>query len=89
MVRVEELPFMFMYTGHIYQFFAKNQEPLVARHLEDLLERGLVSIPNLSDGGDEAIERRRNSNAALRHLFDQAEYLVAMSEAYKGMRRFA
>ena len=40
MVRIEELPSLLMYTGHIYQFFQLNQEPIVRLHIEDLMMKG-------------------------------------------------
>ena len=77
-----------MYTGHIYQFFTLNQEPMVRMHIEDILAKGQVSLSNLADGGEDILERRKGMSKAVCHMIDQVDYLQAMSEVFKGLRRF-
>ena len=45
-------------------------------------------MPNLSEGGPEINDRRKNANRPVAHMLDQVEYLSGMAEVYKGLRRF-
>ena len=70
LVRPEEFSSVLNYTIHVYQFFTLNQEPTLRLHIDELLARGLATLPNLCDSGEPMLEKRRNVNRALAHFFD-------------------
>ena len=44
LVRLEELPYMLMYLGYLYQFIRANHEPIAAHLVEDLSKQGIVNF---------------------------------------------
>ena len=52
LVRLEELPYMLMYLGYLYQFIRANHEPIAAHLVEDLSKQGIVNFQDIYEAGD-------------------------------------
>lgn len=86
MARTDELPMITMYISYLYQLSCVNQDPTAYSHCSQL---GVpVNLEDMSNAPAEFNQLRRNFPAYLKLYFDQLEYFAAMTDVFKGLRRF-